>query len=121
MEEYGSASLTAAAAPLLLTAFVTIPALVGGVSHFREPKSKPGVYEDKDGEATEQSMAAYSTTYPKIFLSIFSVLGFGTAVALAVLGTLNRSLDHLFLENWLTAGQWVGPLNGFIANEKVKC
>jgi hypothetical protein len=40
---------------------------------------------------------------------------------LAVLGTLNRSLDHLFLENWLTAGQWVGPLNGFIANEKVKC
>lgn len=120
MEGYDSASLIAAAVPLVLTTLLTIPALVSGVSHICQPKSKQAVYEDKDGEATEETMAAYSTTYPKIFLSTFTVLGFGTAVALAVLSTLDRSLDHLFLENWLTAGEWVGARRGIIANEKVK-
>lgn len=102
-----SRSLASAAPSLLLVALLTTPALNGVLSHFREPKSKPAIYEDKDGVASEESMAAYSVTYPKIFLSIFSVIGFGTALALAVLGTLDSHLDPLFLENWLAVGQWV--------------
>ena len=110
MLDYGSNSLAAAAASLLLTALFTTPALIGVLSHFREPKSKPAIYEDEDGAASEESMAAYTVTYPKILLSIFAVLGFASAISLAVLGTLDRSLDHLFLENWFTAGQWVCAL-----------
>ena len=104
MLEYDSKSLASAAVSLLLIALLTI---VGVVSHFREPKSKPALYEDKDGVASEESMAAYRAKYPKILLSIFTVLGFATAVCLAVLGTLDHRLDPMPLENWLTAGQWV--------------
>ena len=107
MLEYGSKSLASAAVSLLLIVFLTIPALFGAVLHFREPKSKPALYEDKDGVASEESMAAYTAKYPKILLSIFTVVGFATAVCLAVLGTVDRGLDPMFLENWLTAGQWV--------------
>lgn len=108
MLDYPSSSLAAAAASLLLTAILTTPALIGVLSHFRESKSKQEIYEDEDGAASEESMAAYTATYPKIFLSIFAVLGFATAISLAVLSTLDVTLDHMFLENWLTAGQWVG-------------
>jgi hypothetical protein len=107
MLEYDLKSLGSAAASLILVSLLTIPALLGGVSHCREPKSKPGLYEDKDGVASEESMAAYTAKYPKLLLSVFTVVGFATSVCLAVVGTLDQSLDPMFLENWLAAGQWV--------------
>lgn len=107
MLEYDSRSLASGAAALSLVALLTLPSVIGVLSHFREPKSKPALYEDKDGVASEKSMADYKATYPKILLSISTVLGFAAAVSLAVLGTLDRDLDPMFLENWLNAGQWV--------------
>jgi hypothetical protein len=109
MLEYDSRSLTSGAASLLVVTLLTLPALVAVRSHVCEPKSKPALYEDKDGVASEKSMAEYTAKYPKILLLIFTLLGFATAVSLAVLGTLDRDLDPMFLENWLSAAQWVCP------------
>jgi hypothetical protein len=119
MLESNSMSLASAAAGLVLTALLTIPALIGVLSHFREPKRKPAIYEDEDGAASEESMAAYTAKVPKILLSIFTIVGFATAVSVAVLGTLDRTLDPMFLENWLTAGQWV-CIRRFISREEIK-
>lgn len=107
MLEYDSGSLVAGAASLSVVALLTVPSVIAVVSHFREPKSKPALYEDKDGVASEESVAEYTAKYPKILLSLFTVLGFATAACLAVLSTLDRDLDPMFLENWLSGGEWV--------------
>lgn len=107
MLEYDSRSLASGVASLVLAGILSLPSLIGVVSHFREPKTKPALYEDKDGVASEESMAEYTATYPKVLLSLFTVLGFASAVSLAVLSTLDREVDPMFLENWLSAGEWV--------------
>ncbi|KAE9366466.1 putative ABC bile acid transporter [Stipitochalara longipes BDJ] len=88
MLETDSRPLVAGVAGLTLVFLLTLPSLVGVASHLRESKPQSNRYEDKDGAATEKSIAAYSAKIPKIFLSIFAVLGLGTSIALAVLETL---------------------------------
>jgi len=110
MLETDSRSLVAGVAGLVLVSLLTLPSLVGVASHLRESKLKSNLYEDKDGVATEKSVAAYSAKIPKIFLSIFTVLGLGTSIALAVLETLAR-VD--VIEGWVNVGQWVCSLMGF--------
>lgn len=107
MLEYDSRSLAAGTAGLALVLLLTLPSLFAITSHFRETKSKPEIYEDKDGVASEESMAAYSAKASKILLSIFTFAGFLTATSLAVLGTLNRNDDPMFIQNWLNLAQWV--------------
>lgn len=107
MLEYDSRSLAVGASGLALVLLLTFPSVFAIASHFREPKSKSEIYEDKDGIASAESMAAYSAKTPKILISIFTIIGFLTATALAVLGTLNRDQDFTFLQNWLNVAQWV--------------
>jgi hypothetical protein len=103
-----SACLAAGAAGLVLLVLLTVPALLATVSHFREAQSKASlIYEDKDGVASEESMAAYSAKVPKIIISILSVLGFSTGTAVAVLGTLHQHRDIALLPDWLNVAQWV--------------
>ena len=104
MLENDSRSLVAGVAGLACVFLLTIPSISGGASHLRESKPQPNIYEDKDGVATEKSVAEYSTKIPKIFLSIFVFLGLGTSIALAVLETL-AGID--VVESWLNVGQWV--------------
>lgn len=67
----------------------------------------PQVYSDEDGISTEELTAKFTTKLLKIVIGIFSCLGFGVAISLAILGTLGRTDDGLFIENWLNAGSWV--------------
>lgn len=92
---------------LVLISFLTVPSVLAIQSHFRHKKSKPRLYEDKDGVATEESMAAYSATTPKIVLTIFTIAGFAIATSLAVITTLNQNENGLFIHNWLNFAQWV--------------
>jgi len=110
MLENDSRSLVAGVAGLACVFLLTIPSISGGASHLRESKPQPNIYEDKDGVATEKSVAEYSTKIPKIFLSIFVFLGLGTSIALAVLETL-AGID--VVESWLNVGQWVCKIIGF--------
>ena len=105
MLEYDSRSLGVEAGGLALVLLLTFPSVFAIASHFREPKSKPEIYRDKDGSASEESMAAYSAKVPKILISAFTVAGFLTAITLAVLGTPDQ--DFTSLQNWLNVAQWV--------------
>jgi hypothetical protein len=107
MLEYDSRSLAVGEASLGLVFLLTFPSVSAIISHFRETKSKSEIYEDKDGTASKESMAAYSAKAPKTLLSFFTIIGFLTATSLALLGTLNRDHDLTFIQNWLNAAQWV--------------
>jgi len=107
---FDSRSLAVGSVGLVLVFLLTLPALKQFVAHFREPKPKPRIYEDKDGIATEESTAKYSTTIPKILLAIFTILGLLTAIGLAVLGTVNYDQDPMYIENWINFAQWVCTL-----------
>jgi hypothetical protein len=108
--EFHSRAFAAGLVGLCLNFLFTFPSIIGIVAHFREKKSKSTVYEDKDGVASEESMAEYSTLVPKLLLSIFTTLGLLTAVALGVLATINAEEDPMFLENWINVAQWVSAL-----------
>jgi hypothetical protein len=103
MLENDSRSLLAGVGGVLVF-LLTLPSLASVASHLRESKPKSNIYEDKDGIATEKSVAEYSTKIPKIFLSIFAILGLGTSIVLAVLETLG-GVD--VEESWLNVAQWV--------------
>lgn len=112
MLEYDSRSLATGAAGLALVLLLTFPSLLAIISHFREAKSsKSDIYEDKDGIASEESMAAYSAKTPKIVLSLVTVAAFVISISLAILGTLNRSHDSTFILSWLKLAQWVCTRN----------
>jgi predicted RND superfamily exporter protein len=104
MLENDSRSLVAGIGGCVLVFLLTLPSLASVASHLREPKPKSNIYEDKDGIATEKSVAEYSAKIPKIFLFVFAVLGLGTSIALAVLETL-AGVD--LIETWLNVAQWV--------------
>jgi hypothetical protein len=67
----------------------------------------PQVYADKDGISTEELTAKFNTKIAKIAIWLLSLGGFSAATSLAVLGTLGRTDDNLFIEDWLNAGSWV--------------
>lgn len=108
MIEIDSRSLASGIAGTVLVLLLTLPSLIAGLSHLRKSKAEPEIYEDKDGVATEESMAKYSATLPRVFLAIFVFFGLLTSVALAILGTLAFDpRSSMFLEDWLNAAQWV--------------
>jgi hypothetical protein len=109
MLENDSRSLVAGVAGLGLVFLLTLPSLLGVASHLRESKQQSGLYEDEDGVATEKSVAAFSAKIPKIFLSVFAILGLGTSIALAALETL-AAVD--VIEAWVNVAQWVGTSKG---------
>lgn len=110
MLENDSRPLVAGVAGLAVVFLLTIPSLAGIASHLRESKPPSKIYEDEDGIATEKSVAEYSTKIPKALLAVFSILGLGTALALAVLETL-AGID--VTASWVNVGQWVRTFMDF--------
>lgn len=94
-------------AVLALAVLLTVPAIIAVYAHLCHKKMRPALYKDKDGVATQESMAAFSAKTPKIVLTIFSSAGFGIAVALAVLTTVSRVDNLSLVQHWLNVAQWV--------------
>ncbi|KAI1772668.1 P-loop containing nucleoside triphosphate hydrolase protein [Hypoxylon cercidicola] len=67
-----------------------------------------GVYEDKDGKSTPDAVGSFSAKVPKAAILVFSLIGLGLSIALAVISTLGRPgiKGGLFLENWLDVINW---------------
>ncbi|KAF8858156.1 P-loop containing nucleoside triphosphate hydrolase protein [Acephala macrosclerotiorum] len=105
MLENDSRSLVAGVAALALILLLTLPSLIGVASHLRDAKPKSNVYEDKDGVASEKSVAKYSAKIPKLSLGIFTSSGLSLSIALAVLGMVGES-DGLLVEDWINVAQW---------------
>lgn len=94
----------AVATGLGIIGLVSIPAVLTSTLHFtarRQPKQD--TYEDEDGKATPDSVAAYSARLPKTLIVLFAALACSTGIATAVLATLPPGQDGLFLQVWLSA------------------
>jgi hypothetical protein len=99
---------------LALVAVSTSPAIFATVSRFirrrkvseYSPISGHDLYEDEDGKATEESTKAFSDKFPKISITILTIVGFFVALALAVITTL-RGPGVYLVENWLQVAVWV--------------
>lgn len=63
-------------------------------------------YRDSDGEATEESLRAFSDKWQRVTIALFSIIGFSISLALAVLSTLREDLSDPIL-NWLKFAIWV--------------
>ncbi|PLB48636.1 P-loop containing nucleoside triphosphate hydrolase protein [Aspergillus steynii IBT 23096] len=70
------------------------------------PITKPG-YEDEDGEAPESSLRAYSDTWQKVAIAIFSVTGWELSLALAILSLQAKDKSFLIVPFWLQMGGWM--------------
>jgi hypothetical protein len=96
------------AAPAFIVA-TTIPVVWKFAKNIRRPRQtkNEGLYEDRDGKATEESMTAYSTK--KQFIVIFIGLGIGLLASLAlVVNTFAQILEfHDPALILITFGCWV--------------
>ncbi|KID89813.1 ABC transporter, transmembrane domain, type 1 [Metarhizium guizhouense ARSEF 977] len=99
--------LPLSAAVLGATGLITFPGVFASLAQARHRTPPDNFYQDVDGKATPESMAAFSNKKPKACILVFSVLGFGLSVTTTVLSILNPPGDGLNLENWLTTGTWV--------------
>lgn len=77
------------------------------------------VYRDEDGEATDESLRAFSDKWQRIAIALFSVAGFSVTLALAVLATLKLTITNSTLLVWLQFGVWVctNPDKGHRGNQ----
>ncbi|KAI1455868.1 P-loop containing nucleoside triphosphate hydrolase protein [Annulohypoxylon moriforme] len=76
----------------------------------RGSKFTTGVYEDEDGKSTPDATEAFSNRASKATILIFSLIGLGVSIALAVISTLDSRggiESGLFLEDWLAVPIWV--------------
>ncbi|CAI7663380.1 unnamed protein product [Penicillium glandicola] len=65
------------------------------------------VYRDEDGEATEESLRAFSDKWQRIAIALFSIAGFLVTLALAVLATLKLTIINSTPLIWLQFAVWI--------------
>lgn len=111
MADSTTLSLTAAIVCLTLVAILTSPAIWEAVNRLRSSgkaqyQRLTEKYEDEDGEATEESEAAYSDFLPRLAIMLLSILGTLDSLALAVLATA-RAYLNLSTEQWLQLATWL--------------
>ncbi|KAJ6125159.1 ABC transporter integral membrane type 1 [Penicillium samsonianum] len=99
---------------LSLVALDSIPA-IRSIAHRVARKSRDyeaiqlakDVYRDEDGEATEESLRAFSDKWQRIAIALLSVAGFLVTLALAVLATLKLAITNSTPLIWLQFGVWI--------------
>lgn len=104
---------TAGSVALFLTGIGSVPAIRSIVDRIGrrslqndESAIAKTTYRDEDGEASEESLQAFSDTWQRVVIALFSASGFAVTLALAVLTTLQISQNFAIL-NWLQLGIWV--------------
>ena len=105
-------SIAISIAGLSIVGLLSIPALYQNLDRLRATKARyqevSDLYEDQDGEATEQSTQAYSDFLPRWTLILFSSVASIDALVTAIL-TITSPHVSLILEQWLQFGSWVPP------------
>lgn len=112
--------VVAVATGLGIILLVSIPAVFTFILQLTTRQPKQDTYQDKDGKATPESVAAYSAKLPKTFIVFFAALTCTTGIATAVLATLHIGQDGLFLENWLSAGASVSKIASLLATRPAR-
>lgn len=97
-----------AAAALGIAAIATIPAIIAHARRSRNARPLRDKYQDPDGEATPESMAAFSTKWQRLAVLAFAAIGLGCQTALSVVVKASPLGEQPFaLQNWLIAASWV--------------
>ncbi|PGH14094.1 hypothetical protein AJ80_06099 [Polytolypa hystricis UAMH7299] len=110
MVDASTISLSAGAAGLALVALSTLPAL-RSLSVRLSSRQRSGyevlhgLYQDEDGEATEESTKAFSDKTQRVLILILSVVGLLASLSLAILTT--QSTHELLVDQWLRFPLWV--------------
>ena len=113
-----SATLSTVVASISLAFVVatSIPAFLAIFKSLRVRKSivgdnvnSDGLYEDKDGLASQESQQEFSTVTQRVLILVGTFVGLFLSVALAVFNT-TRSESLLQTESWVKLGCWVGGL-----------
>ncbi|CAG7965014.1 unnamed protein product [Penicillium nalgiovense] len=103
---------TSTSLALSLVALDSIPAIqsiarIARKSRDYEPiQLAKDVYCDEDGEATEESLRAFSDKWQRIAIALFSITGFLATLALAILATLNLAIPNS-TPIWLQFALWI--------------
>lgn len=90
-----------------VAALTAIPGFFALQAQIRNRTPKDNFYEDEDGKATPESIAAFSNTRRKSITLVFSITAFATQLAVAVLALLGGSHNGASLQDWLIMGSWV--------------
>jgi hypothetical protein len=72
----------------------------------RRSQALPEIYEDEDGIATQESVAAYSYQLPRILVLLISVVCLANSLVCCVITTQSRDSGWR-LEQWMQFGAWV--------------
>lgn len=106
-------SITAGAVALFLTGITSVPGIRSivdriGCRSLQHDESAIGktAYRDEDGEASDETLQAFSDKWQRVVIAVFSASGFATTLALAVFTTLETNKSYTAL-NWLQLGIWV--------------
>ncbi|KAJ6140558.1 hypothetical protein N7470_010354 [Penicillium chermesinum] len=97
-------------AALLLVALDSIPATKSTADRvfrrvqYEEESLAKTAYRDEDGEASEESLRAFSDKWQRAAIVLFSATGLGTSLTLAIFAT--QSHVH-GVANWLQFSSWV--------------
>lgn len=98
---------------VLLAGLICIPAIksiTGRVARKATREYKQSLakvaYRDDDGEATEESLRAFSDKWQRVLITLTSISGLLVTLALAVLTTLNDRANYTSFV-WLQFGVWV--------------
>jgi hypothetical protein len=96
------------AIPVFIVIFTT-PSVWRLAASFRrtKPINVDSIYQDKDGKATEESMAEFSTKRPFTLIFVGAALGWAASFALAVFATVDVSVPHDLAPIWLLFVSWV--------------
>lgn len=114
MYEASTKSFAVSIACLVLIVAVSTPHILHAFSSRVLAKQKyqsvPTIYEDEDGEATEESQAAFTDFPQRLLLICTSTIGCSLAIASAVLVTTNLGTadsSDLVVQQWAQFASWV--------------
>jgi len=105
---HDSVLLVEVAIGLGVISLLSIPAVLAFASQLRNRVPKKDTYEDEDGRATPEALAAFSNKWAKAFVFLSAGVGLGSQIAVAVLAALQNGSGGL-LEDWLALSSWVCP------------
>ncbi|OQE30871.1 hypothetical protein PENFLA_c002G04157 [Penicillium flavigenum] len=103
---------TSTSLALSLVALDSIPAIqsIARIAHksrdYEPIQLAKDVYCDEDGEATEESLRAFSDKWQRIAIALCSIVGFLATLAMAVLATLNLAIPNP-TPIWLQFALWI--------------
>ncbi|KKK21636.1 hypothetical protein ARAM_005251 [Aspergillus rambellii] len=108
-----SISLLPGALGFFLVVVGSVPAARSIIDRFsRNGKQQDGSqlahesYQDEDGEATEESLRAFSDKWQRVAIAFFSIAGFALALSQAILNSVHLSI-HSPARLWILVGVWL--------------